>query len=59
MRRLAALALWLRAGGGPVGRDQLYMVGEDGPEAFRPWTNGSGNVWSDTTLDIEQYRLGL
>lgn len=30
-----------RAGGGPVRKDDVYMVGEEGREAFVPWTNGS------------------
>lgn len=50
MRRLAALALWLRAVGAP---NPYWNAGNCGA------ISGSGNVWSDTTLDIEQYRLGL
>jgi hypothetical protein len=30
-----------RAGGGPVNRDQPYMVGEEGPELIIPQTNGT------------------
>jgi hypothetical protein len=30
-----------RAAGGPVRKDDVYLVGEEGREAFVPWTNGS------------------
>lgn len=37
----ATAAISGRAGGGPVGAGQTYMVGEKGPELFTPMTNGN------------------
>jgi len=47
----------LRAEGGPVGSNQLYMVGERGPELFVPSDNGV-IVPNSKLVDILQEALG-
>ena len=44
----AAAATPLRANGGPVNRNTAYMVGENGPELFRP--NQAGRIDSNSDL---------